>query len=159
VRDVSMRQARRLRTPDFILICLIGVQLASLAAALEPLVARVAVHQGASAKDRGARIAFGDQFGDFIQYVDAEVPPDGRVVVPPRDIDSTYGDVGLMQYLLFPREIANCPAGADLPGCVQSMVGQRTYILRVGDFPAPEDVPVSKAYSPFAVTLGLYRPR
>lgn len=154
-----MRQPQRLRTPDFILICLIGVQLASLAAALEPLVARVADHQGSSAKDRGARIAFGDQFGDFLQYVDALVPPDGRVVIPPIDVDSTYGDVGLMQYLLFPREIVNCPAGADLPGCVQSMIGQRTYILRAGEFPAPEDVPASKVYSSFAATLGLYRPR
>ena len=157
VRDVGMRPSQQLRIPDLILICLIAVQLASLAAALEPLVARVADHQGASAKDGGARIAFGDQFGDFLQYVDGFVPPDGRVVVPPIDVDSTYGDVGLMQYLLFPREIVNCPAGADLPGCVQSLIGQRTYILRVGDFPAPEDVPASKVYSSFAATLGLYR--
>jgi hypothetical protein len=154
-----MRQSQRLRTPDFILICMIGAQVAALAAALGPVVARVADHQGSSAKDRGARIAFGDQFGDFIQYVDAEVPPDGRLVVPPVDVDSAFGDVGLMQYLLFPREVVNCPAGADLPGCVQSMIGQRTYILRVGDFPAQGDVPVSKAYSSFAETLGLYRPR
>ncbi len=138
---------------------MIGVQLASLAAAIDPLVVRVADHQGSSAKDRGARIAFGDQFGDFIQYLDAGVPPDGRVVVPPIDVDSTYGDVGLMQFLLFPREIVNCPAGADLPECVQSMVGQQTYILRIGEFPAPEDVPASKAYSSFAGTLGIYGSR
>ncbi len=154
-----MRQAQRSHTPDIILICLIGAQVAALAAALVPVVARVSDHQGSSAQDRGARIAFGDQFGDFIQFLDAEVPADGRVVVPPMAVDSTYGDVGLMQFLLFPREIVNCPAGADLPGCVQSMVGQRTYILRVGDFPAPEDVPASKAYSSFADGLGLYRSR
>jgi hypothetical protein len=149
----------RLRIPDFILICMIGLQFASLAAAIKPLVVRVADHKGSTAKDRGARIAFGDQFGDFLQYIDAGVPLDGRVVIPPIDVDSTYGDVGLMQYLLFPREIVNCPAGADLPACVQSMVGQRTYLLRIGDFPAAEDVPASKVYSSFVGTLGLYAPR
>lgn len=159
MRGSIVRRASRLQASDLILIGLVIVQLASLALFAQPLAARISQHQGAPATDRSARIAFGDRFGDFIQFVDAEVPPDGRVVIPPMDLDATFGDVGLMQYFLFPREIVNCPSGDDLPGCVRSLTGAQTHILRIGTFPAPEDVPPSKGYLPFSTDLGLYSPR
>ena len=154
-----MRRASRLQVTDLILIGLVIVQLVSLALFAQPLAARISQHQGAPATDRSARIAFGDRFGDFIHFVDVEVPPDGRVVIPPMDLDATFGDVGLMQYFLFPREIVNCPSGSELSGCVRSLIGTGTYILHVGGFPSPDDVPLSKEYSPFSTDLGLYSPR
>lgn len=159
VRGCTVRRATRLQPSSLTLIALVILQFVFLAIAVQPLAARVQEHRGAPAIDRSARIAFGDQFADFIRFLDAAVPPDGRVVVPPMDIDSKFGDVGLMQYFLFPRQVVNCPSGADMRPCVQSMVGTRTYILRAGEFPRADDVPPSKEYSSFAADLGLYVPR
>ena len=157
-RDGSMRQSQQLRTPDFILICLIGVQLASLAAALKPLVAESCRAPGVLRQIRGPASPSGSVRGlSPVRRCFGAARWPRRGPSDRRRLD--LRGCGLDAVLLFPREIVNCPAGADLPGCVLSMVGQRTYILRVGDFPAPENVPASKAYSPFAVTLGLDRPR
>ena len=154
-----MVRADRLQASGILLIVLVMVQFILLAVAVRPLAVRVREHRGAAAVDRSARLAFGDEFGDFIRFLGAEVPPEGRVVVPPMDIDPTFGDVGLVQYFLFPREIVNCPSGAELPGCIRSLVGTRTFILRVGGFPVAEDVPPSKGYLPFSADWGLYSPR
>jgi hypothetical protein len=154
-----VRRATRLQPSSLTLIALFILQFVFLAMAVQPLAARVQEHRGAPAIDRSARIAFGDQFADFIRFLDAAVPPDGRVVVPPMDIDSKFGDVGLMQYFLFPRQVVNCPSGPDMRPCIRSMVGTRTYILRAGEFPRADDVPPSKEYSPFEDDLGLYAPR
>lgn len=140
------------------LAALVLVQLALLAWSLRPIVLRVVQFQGLPAVERSARVAFGDRFSDFLAFVSENVPPEDRIVLPPLAVDAAFGDVGLMQYLLFPREIINCPAGPDLPACVRSLTGDETCILRVGEFPAPQDVPESKEYMPFDDERGLYCP-
>jgi hypothetical protein len=147
-------------TPGTVLLAAAtAVQVVTLAVTIRPLVARIVSYRDLSARTRGVHIAFGEQLGSFVEYLESEVPYDARVVIPPQEIDSTLGNVGLVQYFLFPRDIVNCPAGPDLAECVRSMVGDRTFILRAGEFPEPRDVPSSKTYLPFNTELGLYRPR
>ncbi|MCX6072320.1 MAG: hypothetical protein NTU91_15935 [Chloroflexi bacterium] len=158
-RSSLVQVVGRARAFDLVLGVVVVIQLVLLVVTVSPITQRVALFRGDSATERSARVAFGDQFGDFVRFVDVNVPENGRVVVPPLDLDLTFGDVGLTQYLLFPREIVNCPSGPDLADCVRSLTGSQTYILRVRDFPAPEDVPPSKGYLPFEGDLGLYYPR
>jgi hypothetical protein len=153
-----MRGNPRVRALDWALMAVVLVQLVLLGWKVRPVIQRVLQFQGAPAIERGARIAFGDRFGAFISFVDTNVPASSRVVLPPQQVDSTFGDVGLMQYLLFPREIINCPSGPDLPGCIRSLTGTETCILRIEGFPLPEDVPPSKVLLPFDEVRGLYCP-
>jgi hypothetical protein len=158
-RKGLLQIAVRAPVVDLVLAAVLVVQFVLLGVSIRPLALRVAQYQGAAALGRSARIAFGDQFGDFIQFVELNVPQDSRIIIPPMALDSTFGDTGLMQYFLIPREIVNCPSGEDLPTCVRSMTGGGTCILRVAGFPAQEDVPPSKVYLPFDADRGLYCPQ
>ncbi len=157
-RGEKMRTGAPTRVTTWVLAAVVLVQLALLGWSQRPAVLRVAQYQGLSATERSARIAFGDQFGDFIQFLSAEIPPDGRLVVPPMDMSPIFGDIGLMQYFLFPRQIVNCPPGEDMPACVQSMTGSNTHILRTGKFPPSDAVPPAKDYLPFSADWGIYSP-
>jgi len=135
------------------------VQVCVLAARTRPMAVKVWELRGMSALERSARIALGDTYGGFIQFVRDEVPPDAKLVVPAMDVDATFGNVGLMKYLLDHLDIRDCGSGTDDSPCIRSLTGSQSYILRVGDFPQPEDVPLSKEYLPFSDDLGLYVPR
>jgi len=158
-RNEKMRTGAPTRVTTWVLAAVVVAQLVLLGWSQWPGVLRAAQFQGLPATERSARIAFGDRFGDFIVFVSINVPVARRVVIPPMQTDSAFGDVGLMQYFLFPREIVNCPSGPDLASCVRSLTGAQTCILRIGDFPAPEDVPPSKGYLPFDAERGLYCPQ
>ena len=158
-RGEKMRTGAPTRVTTWVLAAVVVIQLALLGWSQWPGALRVAQYQGLPATERSARIAFGDQFGDFIQFLSAEIPPNGRLVVPPMDMESILGDIGLMQYFLFPRQIVNCPSGDDMPACVQSMTGSNTHILRTGKFPPSDAVPPAKDYQPFSADWGIYSPR
>jgi hypothetical protein len=126
---------------------------------LWPLAQRVWEVRREPPLERSARLAFGDSFAGYIQFLREEVPEDARVVVPPKALVPAYGDIGLMQYFLAPRQIVDCPAGPDLPACVASMDGNKTYILSIPEFPPRESVPENKAYREHGQGYGLYTPR
>lgn len=110
------------------------------------------------ALERSAEIAFGPRFASFIAFLTKVIPPEGRVVVPPMSLELVYGNIGIMQFFLFPRDIVNCPSGPTLSSCISSMKGGSTYILAIGDFPKPEDVPEGKILLRHTENRGVYRP-
>lgn len=95
-RGNILRNAARGSVSDHVLACAVVLQFIVLGFSLQPVVLRVRQSWGAPATERCARIAFGDQFGDLIQFLETNVPQAGRVVIPPVDLDSTFGDVGLI---------------------------------------------------------------
>lgn len=84
---------------------------------------------------RGARIGFGDRFGEYIDFLRATIPEDGAVLLPPEEIDDTLSHVGLMQFFLFPRPVFNCPKSQAVETCLASLRGGESYLLAVGAFP------------------------
>jgi len=109
--------------------------------------------------ERSARLAFGDSFAGFILFLREEVPEGSRLVVPPKALIPDYGDIGLMQYFLAPRQIVDCPAGPDLPSCVASMDGNKTYILAIPKFPPRDSIPENKVFREYVEGFGVYAPR
>jgi hypothetical protein len=110
------------------------------------------------ARQRAARLAFGGSFADFIQFLNDEIPEDAMVVLPPSEHDPTLGHLGLMQFLLFPRPLTNCPRMRDWGTCKLNYYGDRTYVISVRGFP-PRDEPFSsKRYVGFDDRRGLFVP-
>lgn len=158
MKNTVLARVRQIRMCELLLAGTAVVQVASLLIGVRALAQKVGEWQGVPAVERSVRIAFGDDFEALVTFLRTRIPEDGRLVIPPMDLDATLGNVGLVQYFLFPREIVNCPSGDDLPACVRSLTGAQTCILRIGDFPPQEDVPSTKMYIPFDEERGLYCP-
>lgn len=109
--------------------------------------------------ERSARLAFGDNFAEFIDFVREHVPDDATVIIPYEETDIVFGNVGIMQYFLFPREIADCAHGAHTSDCIVSMAGPKVYFLSVADFPPAEAMKPTNYYILFEGDKGLYIPR
>jgi hypothetical protein len=112
--------------------------------------------RGLPALQRSAIIAFGDTFAAYIGFLRSQIPETGRVVIPPPSADPVFGNTGLMQYYLFPRQIVNCPDGPDVDICTRSMDAPATVLLRIDGFPDPDAVPSDKGLRSFNNNLGIY---
>ena len=108
--------------------------------------------------ERSITLSFGDDFAAYMGFLMDVVPEEATVVLPPVEIDSTLGNLGLMQYFLYPRRIANCPGEMDFADCAFLYSGERTYILAIADFPPKGAVEINKPYIQFDDRRGLYAP-
>jgi hypothetical protein len=114
--------------------------------------------RGDPARRRSARLAFGDSFAGYISFILSTVPEDALVVLPPAEHDNRFGHTGLMQYLLFPRRLTNCPTIAAWNECLENYYEMDTYLISVDGFPLPEIEIASKRYLPFDGRRGLFVP-
>ena len=111
-----------------------------------------------SAVGRSARIAFGDDFAGYVEFLEDTIPIDAKVIVPPASIDTVLGNAGIVQYYLFPRRIDNC--GADeIEACIRRVTGKNTYILAVPGFPPRELAGQSKDFLGFRGERGVFVPK
>jgi hypothetical protein len=111
------------------------------------------------ARERSARLAFGDEFAEYIRFLEEVVPSDATVIVPPVAVDEVLGNEGIVQYYLFPRRVSNCPRTQPVEPCVAGLTGPDSYILAVGGFPPPEVVEQAKTLVRFDDDRGVYVPR
>jgi hypothetical protein len=123
-----------------------------------PLNRELKTLEGRSALERSALLSFGDRFTGYLRFVIDEIPDDARVVLPPISVDETYGNIGIMQYFLFPRDIVNCPSVADTSGCLEQFRGGATYFLFVKGFPGKVMVAETRQFVEFDVDLGIFLP-
>ncbi len=114
--------------------------------------------RGLAARERSSRLAFGDSFSGYIEFLNEIIPEDALVVLPPSEIDSTFGHSGLMQYFLFPRRLTNCPAIDAWPECSVNYQGERTYLLSINGFPPPGIGLELKTFVAFDDRWGLFVP-
>jgi hypothetical protein len=111
-----------------------------------------------SATWRSADLMFGHDYAEYIEFVKATVPEDGLVIIPKESQDWTFGNVGLMQYFLFPRQIANCPI-TDLEGCILKLTGTNIYLLAINASFPPKDLAAQvKLYIEFDGERGIFVP-
>jgi len=108
--------------------------------------------------ERGARLSFGDEFADYMAFLRANIPEEGRVIVPPLAVDPALGNEGLMQYFLFPRTVINCPQIEEDEACLGAFGGESTYFLYVDGFPSPEIAGRTRALALFKDSLGVFAP-
>jgi hypothetical protein len=113
---------------------------------------------GLSQEQRSARLSFGDQFSAYVLFINDVVPEDGRVVLPPVSVDPTFGNMGIMQFFLFPRSIVNCPSVEAAQECLDLFQGSETYFLSVKSFPGQSQVGGTRRHLPFGSDLGLLLP-
>ena len=109
--------------------------------------------------ERSITLSFGDDFAAYMGFLADVIPVEATVVLPPVEIDSTLGNVGLMQYFLYPRRITNCPGEMDFADCAVMYSGERTYILTIADFPPEGAAEMSKTFIQFDDRRGVYEPR
>jgi hypothetical protein len=113
---------------------------------------------GLPARVRSERLAFGASFSEYLQFVRERVPDDALVAIPPVEHDPVYGNMGLMQYALFPRRLTNCPAIGEWETCRANYGGENTFVISVGGFPPPNKPPGSKTYVAYDENRGLFAP-
>jgi len=114
---------------------------------------------GLSAQERSARLAFGGGFADYVAFLRAHVPEAATVIIPSEVDDYALGHVGIMQYFLFPRTVADCPSQQLPAECVAGLGGMETYIMGVGAFPPAATALARRDFIAFDSRLGLYVPR
>lgn len=104
-------------------------------------------------------MAFGMQFGSYVEFLRKEIPEDKTAALPPPSEHVALGHTGLMQYFLFPRRTTNCPTDQLPEKCLNQIGGPGVYVLRVGEFPEePIRSQLDKTYLPFNDDWGLYVP-
>jgi len=108
--------------------------------------------------ERSARLAFGDDFAAYLRFLRDLVPADGKVIIPPMSTDAVFGNIGLLQYYLFPRRIDNC-GEHEIEACLLRVTGARTYILALPSFPPRDLAQQSKVFEGFDAERGVYIPR
>ena len=81
---------------------------------------------------RGANFSQGGRFADYVLFLNAGIPEEGRVVLPPVGFGpKSLGATPIMQFFLSPRRVINCTAS----DCIQNLSIENTYVLVVGAFP------------------------
>jgi hypothetical protein len=123
-----------------------------------PLRAEVQTVADRSAFERSARLSFGDRFYEYLDFIRDEVPDEGTVVLPPVSIDATFGNMGIMQYFLAPREVVNCPTEQEARKCLSLFDGKNTYFLHLQGFPTASDESGGRELIPLDDSLGLLSP-
>jgi hypothetical protein len=108
--------------------------------------------------ERSITLSFGDDFAAYMGFLADIIPEEATVVLPPVEIDSTLGNVGLMQYFLYPRRITNCPGEMDFADCAILYSGERTYLLAIADFPSYSVEEANKVFVQFNDRRGVYAP-
>lgn len=155
-RIPSLLRDRRALLGTLLAMMVIAQGLVTLRTTIAPMYADARDVRGLPSLQRGGVISFGDNFAAYIGFLRSQVPEAARVVIPPFDLDPVYGNLGLMQFFLFPREIVNCPSGPDLSACTSSLTSPNTYLMRVRSFPHPESVARGRLLLQFDDQLGLY---
>jgi hypothetical protein len=137
----------------------LGIQLGLLYAyQVQPTLHELATVRGMSNWSRSAQLSFGDEFTGYMQFVRKHVPENARVIIPPTNIHSTYGNQGIMQFFLFPRPISNCPNENEASACLKLYSGESTYFLFVDGFPARELIRGERELVSFSEGLGVIMP-
>lgn len=107
---------------------------------------------------RSARSLEGEEFAQYIQFLRDKVPADAKIMLPPRTIFHPVAHLGLMQFLLFPRELHNCGPN-EIDACIDRInTSENFYIIGVWDFPPTDLVNPSRQLQIFSEDLGLYLP-
>jgi hypothetical protein len=123
-----------------------------------PAFSDIRTMDGRSAFERSARLSFGDRFYEYVEFIRETIPYDARVVLPPITIDAAYGNLGIMQYFLAPREISNCPSATESRACLETFSGENTYLLFVRNFPYKEDYEGIRELVLYNNSLGVIAP-
>ena len=117
---------------------------------------------GHPAQERSAVLAFGNKFFEYVEFLDANIPTDGKVIITRNWIGGPTGSTGIMMFFLMPREIDDCSGRKPIEECILNLTGLNSYILAVGDFP-PDDVAHQvKDFIPFQPEFfyrGVYVPK
>lgn len=156
-------QTRRVGIKEFILIIVVLLQIFFLFDTFGLLwFKRVIRLLGHEARERSAVYAFGNNFSEYISFLQREIPEDGLVIKPVNSYGTEVAYEGIMRYFLMPREIGDCPVEGSLAKACYIAVGDDAYILAVGIFPGDDIVSELKDFIPFQPEhfyLGLYIPR
>jgi hypothetical protein len=128
-------------------------------AVLAPQVREVWQVRNLPAWERSARLAFGDDFSEYVSFLRSRVPEEATLVIPRQDADYVFGHVGMMQYFMQPRTIINCAQGAIVEECIRNLGGKDIYILAVGHYPPQEEALLRRDYVAFDERRGVYIPR
>jgi hypothetical protein len=123
-----------------------------------PMLSRSWRLRDAPALERSARLAYGNDFSDYVLFLRRTIPDDALVVIPWSRADPVLSEMSFMQYFLFPRRLTNCAEESEWAGCVANFGGAKTYVLAVKTFPPVLGLEDSKTYIPFDETRGVWVP-
>jgi hypothetical protein len=125
---------------------------------IQPLYGRLAGWQERTSLDRSARLTYGDDFANYIAFLQATIPAQSTVILPPFSENQVFGHVGFMQYFLFPRNLVICPSETSWDSCLSKVNSPTTYILALDGFPPAVDARYMKVLVRFGPDRGVYVP-
>lgn len=122
---------------------------------------RVWAYRGLPSEARSALFFAGEDFWKFVEFVKEVVPEDATIVVPRQEQAYHFGNIGIMNFFLFPRALINCGSVeySELERCIGNIQDSRTYVLAVDAFPPPELALRRLEYRAYNEALGVYVPR
>jgi len=125
---------------------------------LPGLVQKIWSARHGSAEWRSASVHLGEDYANYIEFVKDNSPEDALIIIPKEEQVWNFGNVGLMQYHLYPRRIADCPTDT-FEECILNLRGTNTFILApTSTFPSRDLADQVKTYVPFDMDSGIYIP-
>jgi hypothetical protein len=122
---------------------------------INPITQKIVEVKDGSRLERSAVLSFGRDFYNSMMFIHHNTPGDAIVVIPPDEVDTVFGNEGLMQYFLFPRRITNCPTQSTLETCMNIFKDREAYMLIVGAY-ADALESSDDRYIPHGEDFGLY---
>jgi hypothetical protein len=92
---------------------------------------------GQSAVWRGVNFSSGQDFANYVKFLNATIPQQATVVLPPEGIGpAPISRTPYMQFFLAPRQVVNCPTDGE--ACAENFSAAGAYVLvvRRDQFPA-----------------------
>lgn len=110
------------------------------------------------AVERSLRLSFSSELTSYMLFLRANIPEDGTTLLPPTETHPVLGHSGIMQYLLFPRRVTNCPGNPSSDECRELVRTPHLSVLAVGSFPALEMTTTEKRLLQHGTGMGLWLP-
>jgi hypothetical protein len=111
---------------------------------IKPVAVEILSVRAYPARDRSAKIGFGEEIADYITFINDNTSEDDFVLIPPRVTHDVLGHVGL--------------TGQSFAECFLVQGGPNTIILAVNDFPPIGIDDELYQFLPFGSAWGVYVP-
>lgn len=155
----AFRWARSNRAAFFLLLAASVQTFFLLSNFIPKLIVHIWPQRRAPAAWRTTALLFSEDYANYIEFVKDVVPADAMVLIPKEAHVWNFGNLGLMQYFLYPRSIIDCPVEG-FNDCILSSIGPSTFILAPNsDFPPQNLLEEHMQFIPYDGSQGIYIPK
>jgi len=121
-----------------------GQTVDELTQSVDLFVRKVWVNRSATAYERGADAAYGEDFMRLVTLVRTQTPESATILLLATNSGSQFRDAYYLEFFFFPRQVSLCPT-EDVDACVRTHPGQPLFLLDSEGLLARSDIPAGSS--------------